>query len=309
MWKDWLALSKREQKGFIVLSVLLFALIIFYFLIPVIFSSDDQNKFGSDSLLVQWIDSVNAVNADSVKKKNDLFYFDPNSISVSDLEKLGVRGDALINWLKLRESGHKFKIADDLFNIYSLDSTLAAELIPYVKFSKDAVKSKTKRNRYSGTEKSVAITEADKTNYHKKSEGKIRRDTFVIDINVADTAEFAVLNGIGSVLSARIVSYRKALGGFYDVEQLKEVYGMPASVIDDNKDHLKADTITIRKINVNKASLRRLKNHPYIDFYLAKAIVEYRKKNDSIKSIDEILILKEVKPGLSKKLAEYLCVE
>ena len=309
MWKDWLALSKREQKGFVVLSVLLFTLMIFYFLIPVIFFSDDENMNEADAVLLQWVDSVNSVNSRNVKEKNNLFYFDPNSISIFDLEKLGVKGDALINWLKFRESGHKFSNGDDLFKIYSLDSTFVAELIPYVMFSSKEVKTKTKKNQYSRVNKKVAVTlENDKrTDY--KSKVIAEEDTFVLDINTADTAEFAVLKGIGSVLSARIVAYRKALGGFYDIEQLKEVYGMPASVIDENKNHLRADTLTIRKINVNRASLRRLKNHPYIDFYLAKAIVEYRKKNNSFKSVDEILRLKEVKPDSRKKLAEYLCVE
>jgi len=309
MWKDWLALSKREQKGFVVLSVLLFTLMIFYFLIPVIFFSDDENMNEADAVLLQWVDSVNSVNSRNVKEKNNLFYFDPNSISIFDLEKLGVKGDALINWLKFRESGHKFSNGDDLFKIYSLDSTFVAELIPYVMFSSNEIKTKTKKNQYSRVNKKVAVTlENDKrTDY--KSKVIAEEDTFVLDINTADTAEFAVLKGIGSVLSARIVAYRKALGGFYDIEQLKEVYGMPASVIDENKNHLRADTLTIRKINVNRASLRRLKDHPYIDFYLAKAIVEYRKKNNSFKSVDEILRLKEVKPDSRKKLAEYLCVE
>ena len=47
-----------------------------------------------------------------------------------------------------------------------------------------------------------------------------------ISINTVDTAEWKKVPGIGSAYAARIVKYRNLLGGFYEVEQLREVYGI-----------------------------------------------------------------------------------
>ncbi len=311
MWKDWLALSKREQKGFVVLSIILISLIMFYFIIPLLFSTDRQNRTEVDKDFVDWIDSVKAINEIEVTSKPDsLFYFDPNEVTISKLQKLGVNGNALINWLKYRERGRSYKTPEDILKIYSLDSTLAVNLMPYVKFNTNVVKKdKYTRLYVDENRKNRAFKRVSKPEGGEVQKKVANVDSFVIEINSADTAEFAVLRGIGSVLSSRIVLYRSALGGFFDVEQLKEVYGMPAKTVDENRIYLSVDSLVITKININRASLRRLKKHPYIDFYLAKAIVEYRRETDSIRNIEEILSFKEVKSELKKKLSVYLTVE
>ena len=311
MWKDWLALSKREQKGFVVLSIILMTLIVFCFLTPLLFSVDRQSRTETDKELNNWVDSVNAIISNDVTlKSGSLFFFDPNEVTISNLQKLGVDGSALINWLKYRESGSRFVAPDDILKIYSLDSSLAVRLIPYVKFNADGVN----KERYyklpaaENVKNSEIARDSNSLSYLKNTKPE-PEESFVIEINSADTAEFAVLKGVGSVLSSRIVSYRSALGGFFDVEQLKEVYGMPANIVDENRNTLSVDSMAISKININRASLRRLKRHPYIDFYLAKAIVEYRRENGYIKSIEEILSFKEVRPELKNKLSVYLTVE
>ena len=66
--------------------------------------------------------------------------------------------------------------------------------------------------------------------YYKKYRSKksLQKTPFkeIIELNVADTAMLKSIYGIGEKLSVRIVKYRKKLGGFYSVEQLKEVYGL-----------------------------------------------------------------------------------
>ncbi len=47
-----------------------------------------------------------------------------------------------------------------------------------------------------------------------------------IDINRADEKELDKLPGIGPVLAERIVQYREENGGFYDIEELKDVQGI-----------------------------------------------------------------------------------
>ncbi|NPA37097.1 MAG: helix-hairpin-helix domain-containing protein [Chlorobi bacterium] len=309
MWKDWLALSKREQKGFIVLSIVLFMLIVFYLLIPLFYSGEQCEP--EDPEFVAWLDSMNKLNEQITTVSDSFFDFDPNTVSISRLEKLGVKGRALINWLKLRESGYRFRSSGDIRKIYYLDSILAESLMCYVRID-TTLKSRYRKQHSYKKGYGNHIVKAGSFNNPKKryfEKAEVKEEDFKIEINTADTSEFSVLKGIGKVLSARIVSYRTVLGGYYSVEQLKEVYGMPQETVDKNKKYLTVDTSLLRKINVNRSSLRRLKNHPYIDFYLARAIVEYRRKKGKIESIDEVLSLKEAKDKDKSKLAVYLSVK
>lgn len=47
-----------------------------------------------------------------------------------------------------------------------------------------------------------------------------------VDLNTADSAALERLPGLGPILSARIVKYRKSIGGFTSVEQIRNVYNL-----------------------------------------------------------------------------------
>lgn len=63
-----------------------------------------------------------------------------------------------------------------------------------------------------------------------------------VDINTADTTAFIALPGIGTKLAARIVLFRKKLGGFTGVGQIREVYGLKDSVFVILKPYLRCDS-------------------------------------------------------------------
>ena len=308
MWKDWLALSKREQKGLMVLSGILFMLIIYYLVTPLIFHPANSS---TDKDLQQWIDSLNKINQQHITPpaEDSVFFFDPNTASITYLEAIGIKGEALINLLKFRESGARFKKPEDILNIYYLDSALAHDLLKHIKIDSSMPEKGISYQKTNAGSQTTKEKNRYQTQKRPKTKEKIKDPSFVIEINSADTAEFALLNGIGPVLSKRIVAFRKALGGFYSPEQLKEVYGISAETIERNISHLQVDTLLLKKIDINKASLRKLKAHPYIGFYLAKDIVEYRKKNYPVRSIKEIFSLKYFTPKERERLSEYLTVK
>ena len=98
----------------------------------------------------------------------------------------------------------------------------------------------------------------------------------MVELNSADTTRLKQLRGIGSGYAKMIVSYREKLGGFYKAEQLLEVYKFPDETYKKIKHQLQIDTTLIRKINVNTATVKELKSHPYISYYQALSIVENR---------------------------------
>ncbi|MDR2057684.1 MAG: helix-hairpin-helix domain-containing protein [Dysgonamonadaceae bacterium] len=128
----------------------------------------------------------------------------------------------------------------------------------------------------------------------------------VIEINRSDTTGLMKVPGIGSSFARRITGYRNLLGGFYRIEQLQEVYGMYEELYVKIIPYLTVNPDSIRTIAVHSASVDRLKSHPYINFYQAKAIVEMQKKNGKINDINELSLLEEFSPDDLERIRPYL---
>ena len=123
-----------------------------------------------------------------------------------------------------------------------------------------------------------------------------------IDINTADTLQLKMIPGIASKRAARIVAYRKALGGFVSIEQAMEAIEMPDTVLK----YMTVSAIPVTKINVNNLSVQQLMKHPYINFYQAKAINEHRRNKGDIRSIEELSKLEGFKPTDIDRLRPYI---
>lgn len=118
----------------------------------------------------------------------------------------------------------------------------------------------------------------------------VKKEIGVLELNSADTLQLQELRGIGPAFARRIVAYRDKLGGYYAKEQLLEVYGFTAELYEKVKNQIKVNPVLIKKIDVNAYDIGYLKRHPYISYYEAKAIVDYRnsKKTHHIDSIEEL---------------------
>lgn len=135
------------------------------------------------------------------------------------------------------------------------------------------------------------------------------RQKLYIELNSADTTELKKLRGIGSGFAGRIVRFRDKLGGFYSKEQLREVYGLSEETYQLCADEVWVDTSLISRLDVNTLGIVELKRHPYITFYQAKAIYEYRNTlpDKTIRSIDELSDLPDVAPDW-ERIRHYLFV-
>ena len=105
-------------------------------------------------------------------------------------------------------------------------------------------------------------------------------DIPLIDLNLADSAAFDSLPGIGGWFASKMVSYRKELGGYSYKEQLMEIWKF-----DQEKYDALADLITLNPENLRQYPLwtlpaDSLRKHPYIRNYeTARAIVLFRDNN------------------------------
>lgn len=102
-------------------------------------------------------------------------------------------------------------------------------------------------------------------------------DIPLVDLNLADSAAFDALPGIGGWFASKIIEHRKALGGYSYKEQLLDIYRFDQEKFDGLKDLITISdehTVPYPLWNLPADSLRR---HPYIDnLETAKAIVLYR---------------------------------
>lgn len=149
---------------------------------------------------------------------------------------------------------------------------------------------------------------------HKKEEKKEikkypKQEKFnagiIIDVNTADTSILKKIPGIGSVISRNIVNYRNRLGGFYNTAQLLEVQYVDSTLM--KWFEVKSDVF--RKIKINKAGIDELRSHPYMDFYKAKAIIDFRRKRGSIDGMSQISMFEEFSEQDIDKLSHYFSFE
>ena len=70
--------------------------------------------------------------------------------------------------------------------------------------------------------------------------------------------------------------------------------------------HFSVNPKLIQTINVNKASIERLKYHPYLNFYKAKAIYELRLTKGSLKSVKELKNIDVIDQETLAKIEPYL---
>lgn len=123
-----------------------------------------------------------------------------------------------------------------------------------------------------------------------------------LDLNLADSLQLLQVPGIGKALASAILRYRDQLGGFYTTEQVEEVSGVPATTLS----YFRLEKPTVKPLEINRLSVSQLRRHPYINFYQAKAIWEYRQKYGKIKDLKQLSLLREFPENAIERLLPYL---
>ena len=300
MWKDFFYYSKSEPRAVIVLIMVIALLITVIQYLPERIGKNYANSFEADSLeLASFLAKVQKHEEKSFEKGRGhetrqkaykLKTFDPNKADSLELTELGLSSFVVRNIIKYREKGGKFTSAESLSRIYGLEKANFEKLKPYIRISEVVLPQ---------TAKIPADTLREDSLTYKKT-FKYPEGTLV-DVGVADTVELKKIPGIGSVISRRIVGYRRVLGGFYDLSQLEEL----DCITPEMMKWFKLEGGQIQKMAVNRLSLDKLRAHPYLNFYQAKAIIEYRKKWGEIKSLSQLSLFEEFTEKDLNRLSHY----
>jgi competence ComEA-like helix-hairpin-helix protein len=129
-----------------------------------------------------------------------------------------------------------------------------------------------------------------------------------IDINTADSAAWVALNGIGPGFAKRIMTYREKLGGFYQVDQLKEVYGLDSVWVKENKALLKVGAGVYRFLKINQVEWKDFR-HPYLPYGQSKVVLAYRKQHGGLKDFEALEKIQLLDLVAWRRLRPYLLFE
>lgn len=133
-----------------------------------------------------------------------------------------------------------------------------------------------------------------------------KRDTLLC-LNSADTASLQFIRGIGRYTATQIVYYRESLGGFVCTSQLREIETLSTIEWDSILPHLMICDTVLSPIPVNRASIRTLTRHPYLNYSEAEAIYNLRRRKIRLQSIHELESV--LSPEQRERITPYLCFE
>lgn len=227
-------------------------------------------------------------------RRPERFAFDPNTADSTQLLRLGLQPWQVRNIYKYRAAGGIYRKKEDFARLYGLTVKQYRELEPYIHISADYLPASTLIKEERRTER----YERDTLRYPVKiAEGEH------IDLNVADTSLYKKVPGVGSYYSRKIAEYGRRLGGFVSADQLDEIENFPSEA----KKYFSVNASDVHQLNVNRLSLNELKRHPYINYYQAKAITDYRRLHGPLHSLDDLRLLPDFPAEAIKRLEPYVC--
>jgi DNA uptake protein ComE-like DNA-binding protein len=215
------------------------------------------------------------------------FYFDPNTADSTQLLRLGLPAWMIRNIYRYRARGGVYRSKRDFAQTYGLTKKDYLRLEPYIRISDD----------YQAASTLFSKEERDTLRYPAKL-----KDGEYIVLNTADTTELMKVPGIGSYYAKEIVRHGKWIGGYVSVDQLDEIKDFPQTA----KKYFVVSHPTPQRLNINKLSLQELRRHPYINYYQAKAIIDYRRLHGNIKSLQDLRFSKDFTESVIRRLKPYV---
>ncbi|MBM3441994.1 MAG: hypothetical protein FJX89_04740 [Bacteroidetes bacterium] len=301
-WRSYLRCNRQERWAVAALVLLTFAAWSIPFLLP---------EHASPPTLQDWPLEVHAGEmqkggamspADRRQHASETIVytpFDPNTLSREGWYSMGLRDRQVRTLLAYRSRGGRFRRAEDLGKIYGLSPEDVQRLMPYVR-----IPAPTARQRSRDT------TQLSHTHASVRRRSNPEPTPSVIEVNTADSLTWLQLSGIGPGWTARILRFRRRLGGFMQVEQLAETYGLPDSVFQSIRPFLTVDATKVQPvIALNQATAEQLAAHPYLSYRVARAIIAYREQHGPFGQVEDLSRVALVTAELFERMRPYVRLE
>ena len=296
MWKDYFYFTRNEQQGIIILIIGIVCVGGGLYFWPKEARQQEKTKQELQHEEAEFAASLQRKKKGYDNKRYHTFEqtsihlapFDPNKTDSAGFVRLGLRPWMAHNIMLYRSKGGRFRKPEDFKRVYGLTAQQFQSLLPYITVEERAV------NRDSSL---YTALKRDSVKPFKYAAG------VTIDLNTTDTTELKKIPGVGGSIARMIIGYRQKLGGFYDVCQLDDI----RLNVEKLRVWFYADASKTQRINLNKASVERLKAHPYLNFYQAKVIVEHRSRYGAISNLNQLSLYNEFTPHDIQRISHYVC--
>ena len=284
--KSHFALSRSQQNGIFVLVLLIIGFQVFMF---IDISSEEQSDIINEDRIQVFQKQLDSLNRNTSLRRDTIYPFNPNYITDYKGYILGMNLEEIDRLLAYRKNGKWINSERDFQNVTGVSDSLLRKISPSFRFPEWINKQNSS------------------TFQTQKTSGS---DLVVLDLNLASAEDFKLINGIGEVLSQRIVKYRSSIGGFLSSIQLQDVYGLSPEVIERIAEKFQIRSrpeVPIRNLNsINEAELAEI---PYFNNKLAKTIISYRKLNEGISSFEELSKINTFPYDKIDRIKLYLTLE
>ena len=230
--------------------------------------------------------------ADVAPRTVEQFPFDPNTADSTQLLRLGLQPWQVRSLYLYRAKGGVFRRKQDFARLYGLTVKDYRRLEPYIRIGRDYQPASTLFR---------SDTVRDLVRDTLRYPVKLREGEHIV-LNTADTTQLRKVPGIGAYFAARIVRYGQLLGGYVSVRQLDEIADFPP----DAKKFFVVEDPHPQQLNINQLTLQQLRRHPYINFYQAKSIIDYRRLHGPLRSLDDLRLSRDFPPEEIDRLKPYV---
>ena len=230
-WKSYFIFSKKEQRGIMVLGIILLGTMLMGILFP---------------------RKETAINI-TAQQRGPLFYFDPNTMDSITAIRLGIPSRQVITLMRYRNKGGRFYRKEDLAKLYGLKKELVEKLIPYVVIKNVDRNTSYRKMLDYNHQKFINRTGIEKEDVNKNL------NEWSIDINIADEKQWAAKTKLSPAIIQNIMRYRNYLGGFTNLNQMKKVYGFTEANYYLLKPHFTLGKMNLLKPNASEMSFESWK--------------------------------------------------
>lgn len=286
--KDYFKFSNEHRTGIVILFGIIIVLQLVYFFVDF---NGIEKEYPEKQKWLSLQSEVDDAKRDGKNDKPKMYPFNPNFISDYKGYKLGMSVREIDRLLAFRKENKFVNSAKEFQDVTKVSDSLLNVIAPFFKFPDWVNKKK----------------DFEEHKYVQYSAFAKKEKIVLIDINQATKEDLIEINGVGEVISLRILAQKEKLGGFVSMEQLKDVWGLSPEVIQNlNKQFAVMKLPSLNKIDVNNASLKELSQFLYFKYDLARQIVKYRSMNGDFKNIEDLIKINGFPVEKANFIALYL---
>ena len=235
----------------------------------------------------------------------ELFAFDPNTVTLQELCRLGFSQRTAAGIIKYRERGKRFEIPEDFASCYGVSLEKYTELEPYIIIGEEFRMERRAGGRR--VRKQQAAIESAETEIAKTEE------LAEFDPNTLDAAGFMAL-GFSEAQAGVIMRYRASLGGFRTAEDFGRSYVVAPEMFARLRPYImiapvnkKATPATEKKperklVELNGADSTELRSVSGIGGVLVVRIMDYRERLGGYVRVEQLAEI----PGVTQENYERI---